>query len=87
MNDNSGWTKESVYEELGFSRIVKAQEYVIFFDKLDPILEVIAGLLNGSGLGVPSLEGDGTKMSKLCVATRKRLRLNVREFWVVGQFD
>ena len=59
MNDNSGWTKESVYEELGFSRIVKAQEYVIFFDKLDPILEVIAGLLNGSGLGVWVASGAG----------------------------
>jgi hypothetical protein len=54
----NGWTKESVYEELGFSRIVKAQEYVIFFDKLDPILEAIAGLLNGSGIGVPSPRDD-----------------------------
>lgn len=47
------WTKETVYNELGFERLVKAHEYVVWFDSLNVHLERIAAIMNETGLSVP----------------------------------
>jgi hypothetical protein len=59
---NLGWTKEKVYDELGFSRLANRHEYVVSFDALDQYLEKIAAIMNETGLPIPVIHaGDPLK--------------------------